>query len=69
MWPRNIMSDTMLKISNFVPQTWVIKGTTDLITRDANINAVYTPSLILTGFAAVFFILGLGIMRLEKSVN
>lgn len=69
MFPRNIMSDTMLKVSNFVPQTWVIKGTTDLITRNTNINAVYTPSLILIGFAAVFFILGLEIMKLEKSTN
>lgn len=65
MFPRNIMSDTMLKVSNFVPQTWVIKGTTDLITRSSDASAIYTPSLILIAFAAVFFILGIGIMRLE----
>lgn len=66
MWPRNIMSDTMLKVSNFVPQTWIIKGTTDLITRSSNVSAVYTPSLILLIFAAVFFILGLGTMKVAK---
>lgn len=66
MWPRDIMSDTMLKVSNFVPQTWVIKGTTDLITRSSDVSAIYTPSLILIAFAAVFFILGLGIMKQSR---
>lgn len=66
MWPRDIMSDTMLKVSNFVPQTWVIKGTTDLITRNSAASAIYTPSLILIVFAAVFFILGLGIMKQSR---
>ncbi|PJI08696.1 MULTISPECIES: ABC transporter permease [Clostridium] len=66
MWPRDIMSDTMLKVSNFVPQTWIIKGTTDLITRSSSISAVYTPSLILLIFAAVFFILGLGTLKVAK---
>jgi|GEM_PF-1847431 len=66
MFPRDIMSDTMLKVSNFVPQTWVIKGSTDLITRNSGASAVYTPSLILTSFAAVFFILGLGIIKQSR---
>lgn len=66
MWPRDIMSAAMLKISNFVPQTWVIKGTTDLITRNSAVSAIYTPSLMLLIFAAVFFILGLGIMNQSR---
>lgn len=66
MWPRDIMSAAMLKVSNFIPQTWVIKGTTDLITRNSTANAIYTPSLILLTFAAVFFTFGVGIMKFEK---
>lgn len=65
MWPRDIMSDAMLKASNFVPQTWVIKGSTDLITRNSTVSAIYTPSLILLAFAVVFFILGVGIMKFQ----
>jgi hypothetical protein len=26
MWPREFMPDFMLKLSNFVPQTWILKG-------------------------------------------
>lgn len=66
MWPRNIMSDTMLKISNFVPQTWIIKGSTDLITRNSGVSSIYTPCLVLLIFSFVFFMLGLGIMQLQK---
>ncbi|MBW9154578.1 ABC transporter permease [Clostridium estertheticum] len=66
MWPRDIMSGTMLKISNFVPQTWVIKGSTDLITRDLGISSVFTPCLVLLIFSIVFFMLGLWIMHSQK---
>lgn len=66
MWPREIMSKTMLKISDFVPQTWAIKGMTDLITKGLDFNAVIIPSLVLLAFSAVFFIIGVTFMNLQK---
>lgn len=66
MWPREIMSDIMLKISNFVPESWVINGMTDLIIRNQNAYAVITPSLVLLAFSAVFFIIGEIFMSAQK---
>jgi ABC-type multidrug transport system, permease component len=62
-WSMEIMPDFMVKISNFIPQAWVVKGMTDLIVRGSNIGAVYLPSIILVTFAVVFFILGLTLMN------
>jgi ABC-type multidrug transport system permease subunit len=60
------MPDIMLKISNFVLQTWIIKGMTDLVARGSDINAAYAPSLILLIFASLFFITGVNFMKLQK---
>ena len=64
-FPREIMSDTMLKISNFVPQTWVIKGVTDLVARGSDISGVFIPSAVLLIFASVFFIIGLTFLSFQ----
>jgi ABC-2 type transport system permease protein len=66
MWPREFMPDIMLKISNFVPQTWVLKGMTDLVTRGSDITAIFVPSTILMVFASIFFIVGLTFMGFLK---
>lgn len=66
MWPREVMPDLMLKISNFVPQTWILKGMTDLVSRGSDIGSVYVPTIILLIFAAVFFLTGINFMRLQN---
>lgn len=69
MWPREVMSETMLAISNYVPQTWVIKGMMDLVARGSDISSVIVPSAILMLFAAVFFIIGLTLMGIQNKAT
>lgn len=66
MWPREIMPESMIKFSNFLPETWAIKGMADLITRNSGFSAAIVPSLVLLSFSLVFFILGAGLMKLQK---
>jgi ABC-2 type transport system permease protein len=66
MWPRDIMPDFMIKISNFIPQTWVLKGMTDLITRNSGVNAILIPSAVLLLFASVFFIVGISLNSMQR---
>ena len=65
-WPREIMPDIMVKIADFVPQTWVLKGMTDLVTRGSELSAIILPSTILLIFAGVFFTVGLTFMSIQK---
>lgn len=66
LWPREVMPDFILSISNFVPQTWVMKGMTDLVARGSDINAVLLPCIVLLVFAAIFFAAGLTFMRAKN---
>ena len=66
MWPREIMPDFMIKLSNFIPQTWVLKGMTDLITRNSSINAILIPCGVLLLFASVFFIVGISLANMQR---
>lgn len=68
MWPKEIMPESMINASNFVPQTWVIKGITDLVTRGADYTAALYPSAILLIFASVFFIIGLTLINVRNHV-
>ncbi|MDP4091163.1 MAG: ABC transporter permease [Bacillota bacterium] len=66
LWPKDIMPQLMINIANFIPQTWVLTGMTDLVTRNSEINAILFPSAILLIFAAVFFTTGLTFMGLKE---
>jgi ABC-2 type transport system permease protein len=66
MWPREVMPDFILSISNFVPQTWIMKGMTDLVARGSDINAVLVPCAVLLVFSAIFFIAGLTFMGFKN---
>lgn len=66
LWPKDIMPQFMIDIANFVPQTWVLNGMTNLIGRNAGISSVILPSGILIVFAAAFFTMGLTFMTLKE---
>jgi len=66
MWPRDFMPNTVQKIADYVPQSWVLKGMTDLVARGSDINAVYFPSAVLMLFTIVFFLVGSMFLR-QKS--
>ena len=63
MWPRELMPDFLLKIADFVPQSWVIIGMTDLVSRGSEISSVFKPSMVLLIFAAVFFVAAIMVAR------
>ena len=66
LWPKDIMPQFMIDIANFVPQTWVLNGMTNLIGRNAGIGSVILPSGILIVFAAAFFTMSLTFMTLKE---
>jgi ABC-2 type transport system permease protein len=66
MWPRELMPDIMIRIADFIPQTWVLKGMTDLVARGSDINAILMPSAVLLIFAAVFFITGITFLSVQN---
>lgn len=66
LWPKELMPKIMIDMANFVPQTWVLSGLTDLVTRNSEINAVLLPSIVLLIFAAIFFTTGLTFIGLQE---
>lgn len=62
-WPLEIVPGFMQKIAEFVPQTWAMKGFTEIAARGGNILDITMPLLVLLGFAVIF--LGLGIKRVR----
>lgn len=64
-WPLDIVPDWMRKIAEFVPQTWAMKGFTELMARGGSVTDIVGPVLILLGFAAVFLAAGVSRVRYE----
>lgn len=56
-WPRDFMPDVLLKISNFIPTTWVLKGAEKLINGDG-IGSIFTDVMVLLLFTLIFILLG-----------
>lgn len=56
-WPREIMPGVLLKISNFMPTTWVLKGADKLI-NGGSISSILTDVAVLFLFALIFILLG-----------
>jgi ABC-2 type transport system permease protein len=56
-WPRDFMPDILVKISNFMPTTWLLKAASKLINGDA-ISSIFTDVAVLLLFALVFILLG-----------
>lgn len=64
-WPLDVVPQFMQKIANFVPQTWAMRGFTELVARGGSIPDILVPVSILLGFAAIFLTLGLSRIRFE----
>lgn len=56
-WPRSFMPDILIKISNFMPTTWVLKASEKIINGSALTN-VGIEILVLLLFTLVFVLLG-----------
>lgn len=66
MWSKDMMSDTLIQISKFTPQAWILDGITDLVSRQGEISTIYKPSLVLCCFTAAFLVLTYVVSRLGK---
>ncbi|MEZ7173507.1 ABC transporter permease [Sporosarcina sp. OR05] len=58
-WPLSVVPEVMQKIAYFVPQSWAMKGFTALIAEGGALQDIAMPLLVLLGFAAIFFTIGL----------
>lgn len=64
-WPIEIEPLFMQRIADFVPQTWAMRGFTELIARGGAAGDIMAYAGILAVFAAVFFAVGLTKIRYE----
>lgn len=64
-WPTSITPGFMQTMAQFVPQSWAIKGFTELNVGGAAVGDILTPIFILLAFAVVFFTVGLSRVRYE----
>ncbi|MCH1625599.1 ABC transporter permease [Ferdinandcohnia quinoae] len=62
-WPLEIVPSFMQKIADFVPQTWAMKGFTEISARGGNIVDITMPVLVLLAFAIVFLSIGINRVR------
>lgn len=64
-WPLSIVPDFMQKIANFVPQSWAMKGFTQLIVGGGTIADILMPVFVLLGFSVLFLSIGISRVRYQ----
>ncbi|PDY46050.1 ABC transporter permease [Bacillus pseudomycoides] len=64
-WPIEIEPEWMQTVANFIPQTWAMRGFTELIARGGTLADIAGYIGILMLFAGVFFIIGLTRIRYD----
>ena len=53
-WPRSMMPDVLIRISNLIPTSWLMEATTKLL-QGGTLFSVSGELIVLLAFAAVFF--------------
>ncbi|WML50983.1 ABC transporter permease [Neobacillus sp. PS3-12] len=64
-WPLDIVPTFMQKIADFIPQTWAMRGFTELIARGGTISDIIGPVCVLLAFAVTFLVVGMTRIRYE----
>ena len=64
-WPLDITPPFMQRLGHLFPSAWAMDGFQAVILRGAGVAGVAQPALVLFGFAAVFFALGIWRFRYE----
>ncbi|CAN5667006.1 linearmycin resistance permease LnrM [soil metagenome] len=64
-WPLEITPRFMQQIGHLFPSAWAMDGFQSVILRGAGVAEVAQPTLVLLGFALVFFVLGIWRFRYE----
>lgn len=64
MWPLEIISSkALLLLGRITPQMWALTAMEDIAMRDAATSTAIVPMLVLLGMSAVYFLLGLRVMK------
>jgi ABC-2 type transport system permease protein len=64
-WPIEIVSPFMRQLGMLTPNYWTMQGLVSVVVRGQGIGVILTPTVVLLGFAGVFFTVGLARLRLE----
>jgi len=64
-WPIEIVSPFMRRLADFTPTGWAMYGLVDIVARNQGISEIVVPSLMLLGFAVLFFGLGVKFLKFE----
>lgn len=64
-WPLDIVPTYMQKIADFIPQTWAMKGFTELIARGGTVMDIIAPVCVLLAFSVTFLVVGMTRIRYE----
>lgn len=59
-WPSSFMPDVLVKISKFMPTTWVMQAVDKILSNGAALGGIGLELLVVLLFAAVFLAAGLG---------
>jgi ABC-2 type transport system permease protein len=64
-WPLDIVNPTMRVIANLTPTGWAMQGLTDVVVRAQGTPQALLPTLVMTGMAALFLVVGVSRLRPE----
>lgn len=64
-WPLDIVPTIMQKIADYIPQTWAMKGFTELIARGGSVTDIIAPAGVLLAFSTAFLVVGITRIRYE----
>lgn len=64
-WQIEITPPFMQNIAKAIPTGWAMSGLVDVVVRNQGLSEAMLPSLVLAGFAIIFFIAGLKFLKFE----
>lgn len=64
-WPMELFPETVQTAVKVLPTTWAMQGLTDLIMRNQGVEGILLEVAVLTGFALLFFLVGVRRFRFE----
>ncbi len=64
-WPIEMTPSYMQTIAKFTPTGWAMSGLLDVVARNQGLEAAWLPAVVLLGFAAATFAVGLAFLKFE----
>lgn len=64
-YPIELFPEAMRNIVKIFPTTWAMQGMLDIVTRGQGVSGIWLESIVLFGFALVFFVIGVWRFKYE----